>query len=272
MAVSVLVELLGEGFLKYMEAFKPFLYMGLKNHQEYQVCCVAVGLTGDICRALKHLMLPYCDEIMTMLMQNLSNGALHRSVKPQILSVFGDIALSIGPDFQKYLPAVLQMLMHASQVQVDQNDYDMVEYLNELRESVIESYTGVIQGLKGPDANKPLPQVAVMESQLPQILRFVAMIGEGRNNTEAIVASAVGLIGDLCSAFGTNLLVHLEHPSIQKLLTDGKSSKQQRTKTMATWAQKEIKKLQKLQKQQQAQQQQPVMMGQQNSTPMVNIW
>lgn len=53
MAVSTLVEVLGEGFLKYMDAFKQYLYVGLKNHQEYQVCISAVGVTGDICRALK---------------------------------------------------------------------------------------------------------------------------------------------------------------------------------------------------------------------------
>lgn len=54
MAVSTLVEVLGDGFLKYMDAFKTYLYVGLKNHQEYQVCIAAVGLTGDICRALKN--------------------------------------------------------------------------------------------------------------------------------------------------------------------------------------------------------------------------
>lgn len=32
---------------------------------------------------------------------------------------------------------------------MDRNDYDMVEYLGELRESVLEAYTGIIQGLKG---------------------------------------------------------------------------------------------------------------------------
>lgn len=53
MAVSTLVEVLGEGFLKYMDAFSRYLYVGLKNHQEYQVCIAAVGVTGDICRALK---------------------------------------------------------------------------------------------------------------------------------------------------------------------------------------------------------------------------
>lgn len=37
-----------------------------------QVCSAAVGLTGDICRALSIKVLPYCDDIMTMLMENLT--------------------------------------------------------------------------------------------------------------------------------------------------------------------------------------------------------
>ena len=30
-----------------------------------------------------------------------------------------------------------------------QSDYDMIDYLNELRESCLEAYTGIVQGLKG---------------------------------------------------------------------------------------------------------------------------
>ena len=33
-----------------------------------------------------------------------------------------------------------------------QMDYDMVDYLNELRDACLEAYTGVLQGLRGPDA------------------------------------------------------------------------------------------------------------------------
>lgn len=40
MAVSTLVEVLGEGFVKYMDSFKPFLLIGLKNHDEHRVSII----------------------------------------------------------------------------------------------------------------------------------------------------------------------------------------------------------------------------------------
>lgn len=58
--------------------------------------------------------LPYCDEIIVLLLENLGDPSIHRSVKPQILSVFGDIALSVGPDFAKYFDIVMQMLLQVN--------------------------------------------------------------------------------------------------------------------------------------------------------------
>ena len=37
MTVSTLAEVMGESFIKYIEAFKPFLLVGLKNITEHQV-------------------------------------------------------------------------------------------------------------------------------------------------------------------------------------------------------------------------------------------
>lgn len=242
MAVSTLVDLLGDQFLKYMEAFKPYLYMGLKNHQEYQVCCAAVGLTGDISRGLKMKILPFCDDIMTLLLQNLNNPNLHRSVKPQILSVFGDMALGIGPEFKKYLNIVLEMLNHASQCQVDRNDFDMVDYLNELRESVLEAYTGIIQGLKGMD-KKPSPDVQMMEPHISHIVQFVVSIAQEAEVPDGNIGIIAGLIGDLCMSFGPPFLPLIENDHIKNLLNDGKNSRITRTKTLSIWATKEINKL-----------------------------
>lgn len=242
MAVSTLVEVLGEKFLKYMDAFRPFLALGLKNHAEYQVCTAAVGLTGDICRALGPVVLPYCDDVMTMLLENLGNNSVHRSVKPQILSVFGDIALAIGTEFKKYLDIVLQTLMQASQAQVDKSDYDMIDYLNDLREGCLEAYTGIVQGLKG-DQNTPTPDVQLVQPHVPYVVQFITHIAQDPDHSDTNIAACAGLIGDLCSAFGSNMLQLLDNDLINDLLTKGRRSKIAKTKTLATWATKEIRKL-----------------------------
>lgn len=242
MCVSTLAELIGEEFLKYMDAFKPYLYLGLKNHQEYQVCVAAVGLTGDICRVLRNQIAPFCDEIMTLLLENLSLPALHRSIKPQILSVFGDMALGIGPDFKKYLMVVLQMLQQASTLQVDTNDYDMLDYLNELRESVLEAYTGIIQGLKGTDRHSN-PDIELMKPQVPHIIQFLITIAQDPDIPDTITAIMAGLVGDLCGAFGPALLTFIDNEHINKMLQEGRKSRVSRTKQLSSWATKEIKKL-----------------------------
>lgn len=244
MAVSTLVEVLGEGFLKYMDAFKPYLCLGLKNHAEYQVCCAAVGLTGDICRALKSKMLPYCDEIMTLLLENLSNNTVHRSVKPQIFSVFGDVALSIGPEFKKYLDVVLQTLAQASQANVDRTDYDMIDYLNELREGVLEAYTGIVQGLRGDMSNScPDAAIALVDPHVPFIIQFITTIAQDREHSEGNISASVGLLGDLVTVFGAKLLPVVETEPLTELLTKARRSRTQKTKVLASWVAKEIRKL-----------------------------
>lgn len=242
MAVSTLVEVLGENFLKYMDAFKQFLYIGLRNHQEYQVCATAVGLTGDIFRALKLKTLPYCDEIMMILLENLSDNSVHRTVKPQILSVFGDIVLSIGLEFKKYLEVVLSTLAQASQAQVDRTDFDMIDYLNDLREGVLDAYTGIIQGLKG-DGPTPHPDVMLLEPHVPFIVRFIIVVAQDGEHSDGSVAVAAGLVGDLCLAFGAAMISLLDLDSINDMLTQGRRSRISRTKTLATWATKELRKL-----------------------------
>ena len=54
------------------------------------------------------------DQIVLALLHNVSSPSLHRSVKPAILSCFGDIALALQAGFEKYLGHVMTMLQHAS--------------------------------------------------------------------------------------------------------------------------------------------------------------
>lgn len=53
-----------------------------------QVCLAAVGLVCDLCRALQSNMLPYCDEIMQLLLENLGvrkTTLLHHVVVDQLI-------------------------------------------------------------------------------------------------------------------------------------------------------------------------------------------
>jgi len=242
MAVATLVEVLGDGFIKYMDAFKPFLLIGLKNTAEYQVCHAAVGLVGDICRAMGSMVAQWTDEVMEVLLSNLGDNNVHRTVKPQILSVFGDIALAVGPEFRKYLEHVLQTLMQASQAQVDRSDYDMLDYLNELREGCLEAYTGIIQGLKG-DGSSPSPDLSIVQPHVAYIVQFITVVARDSEHSDASVAASAGLIGDLCAAFGRDIVQLLDVEPITDLLTAGRRSKTTKTKTLSTWATKEIRKL-----------------------------
>lgn len=239
MAVSTLVDTLGDGFLKYMDAFKPYLYMSLKNHTDYQVCTAAVGVTGDILRVLKVKVSPYCDDLVYLLLENLGDPTINRSVKPHILSVLGDIALSIGPDFSKYFNSVMQMLLQASNSQVDRSKYDMVEYLSQLREGVLEGFTGIIQGMKGGDVSHMIPHV-------PAIVAFMCVVateGVEGGRSEAHVSLVAGLVGDLCEVFGASVLSLLDVRPITELLLAARRSRNPRTKSLAQWSFKELRKL-----------------------------
>ncbi|XP_064598231.1 importin subunit beta-1-like [Liolophura sinensis] len=243
LAVSTLTEILGENFIKYMDAFKPYLALGLKNYQEHQVCLIAVGVTGDICRALGNKILVYCDDIMMMLLENLGNDKVHRSVKPQILSVFGDIALAIGSCFKIYLDVVMSALQQASQAQVDKSDYDMIDYLNELREGCLEAYTGIVQGLKGDDEKNIQPDVQLLHPHVPHMISFIELVALDEDRSDNVVAACCGLIGDLVTAFGDNILPYMEKAPVTNLLTAGRRCKYNKAKTLANWATKEIKRL-----------------------------
>ena len=163
---------------------------------------------------------------MTVLLENLGNNDVHRLVKPPILSVFGDIALAVGPIFQKYLDVVLTTLMQASQAQVDrvrytfnilirirvlvlfsiftqnyyyyylQSDYDMIDYLNELREGCLEAYAGIIQGLKG-ESNAPnlAAELQLVQPSVGYIVQFITVVAQDSEHSDGTIAACAGLVG-----------------------------------------------------------------------------
>ncbi|CAI9298692.1 unnamed protein product [Lactuca saligna] len=233
LAIGALAYATGENFIKYMPEFYKYLEMGLQNFEEYQVCTISVGVVGDICRALDDKMLPFCDNIMSLLLKDLSSGDLHRSVKPPIFSCFGDVALAIGEHFEKYVPYAMPMMKGAAEVcaQIDVNDEEMVEYGNQLKRSIFEAYSGILQGFKNSKAELMLPHA-------PHLLKFIEVVVKDAHRDESVVRAAVAVLGDLADALGPHVKALFKDLSFcSELLVECLQSEDEQLKETATWTQ-----------------------------------
>ncbi|KAG6605793.1 Importin subunit beta-1, partial [Cucurbita argyrosperma subsp. sororia] len=233
LAIGALAYSTGPDFGKYMTEFYKYLEMGLQNFEEYQVCAVTVGVVGDICRALEDKILPYCDGIMTQLLKNLSSDQLHRSVKPPIFSCFGDIALAIGENFEKYLMYAMPMLQRAAELSAHTAgiDDEMTEYTNSLRNGILEAYSGIFQGFKSS------PKTQLLVPYAPHILQFLDSIYIRKDMDEVVMKTAIGVLGDLADTLGSNAGTLIQQSvSSKDFLSECLSSDDHLIKESAEWA------------------------------------
>ena len=213
-----------------MSHLHPYIIAGLTNFEAYQVCISAVGAVGDISRAIEGQLQPFCDDIMKALIESLKDVRIMKEVKPPVLSCFGEIALAIGGAYEPYLASSVMMLMQASQAEVPDHDEDMIDFFNELREGILESYMGIIQGLR--DGNK---LASIMQYMQP-LLMFIQKIAEDPNRDEEVLTKSVGLVGDIAQLMGPQMKQQLNQPWVAQLLNDAGSSGDQTLIETATWA------------------------------------
>ena len=56
--------------------------------------------------------------------------------------------MAIESNFELYPNVSTMILIKISNTQASEDDDDLMKYVNELREGIIEAYTGTIQGIK----------------------------------------------------------------------------------------------------------------------------
>jgi importin subunit beta-1 len=100
------------------------------------------------------------------------------------------------------LEPVLEVISQVMGYQVEQKDFEMRDYFCVLRESVLEAYTGIEQGLKGPDTNKAHQDIMLLQNHVPLIVKYIVQTAQDPELSESTMTSCAGLIGDLCAAFG----------------------------------------------------------------------
>jgi importin subunit beta-1 len=181
-----------------MPAFMPFLLTGLKAVQAQSLCIVSVGVVVDICTAIGAQIQPFCDQIMTATTECLRDGSVHRDIKPIVISCFGDIAMAIGAAYEPYLAVSTMLLMQASSQQPPDDDDEMIAFINSLRLSILEAYSGIILGLSDGNA------LHLFSPNLPNILQFLQYLSRAESQKdEDVLLKAVALIGDIGQQMGS---------------------------------------------------------------------
>jgi len=217
LAVGALTYVTGKGFTRYMEAFFPFLEKGLQQVKEWQTCLITLGILGDVCRALEEDFARFCDPIMTILARNLEDPEVPKSVKPSILASFGDISIAIGDSFIQYLGVVAPPLQAAAAMSVTMarqagDDEDEIEYVNSLRQYILDAWSGMFNGLSKEFVDLYLKQFA------PMIIEYVETIAADPNEDLSVLNRAVGALGDISANIsGIGVLLN-EKPFIKPFL------------------------------------------------------
>ncbi|KAF2288481.1 hypothetical protein GH714_007839 [Hevea brasiliensis] len=173
-------------------------------------------------RAMDDKVLPYCDGIMSHLIHDLQSAELHRSVKPPIFSCFGDIALAIGEQFLKYIESAITMMHSAAQIcaQMNTSDEEFIDYGNQLKRSIFEAYSGILQGFKN---SKP-------EVMLPHAGHLL--------QDESVTKAAVAVMGDLADSLGSNTkILFRDNTFYVDFLGECLQSDDEQLKETANWTQ-----------------------------------
>uniref|UniRef100_A0A5S6Q6N0 Importin N-terminal domain-containing protein n=1 Tax=Trichuris muris TaxID=70415 RepID=A0A5S6Q6N0_TRIMR len=238
MACTVLIEATGKGFLKYFDAFKPFVIQALTKTSETQVCIAAVGVVDDLSRGLEKDFVPHMTDFMTCLIAILTNPEADKNLKCVVMSVFGDIALVADTQFVPFLPTVVQALMEALAIEVDVSDFDQVDYINALRQNCIETFTSLMQSLRYCDV-----AVQMLHPYAVKVIGFIAKFGQCPEVTPEVMVACAGALGDLAQVYAKDVADELHNPGIVQLLRKGRSLKGEKASCIFSWTMGALSKL-----------------------------
>eukprot|EP01061_Rhynchopus_euleeides_P012969 TRINITY_DN2277_c3_g1_i1.p2 TRINITY_DN2277_c3_g1~~TRINITY_DN2277_c3_g1_i1.p2 ORF type:complete len:883 (+),score=372.60 TRINITY_DN2277_c3_g1_i1:220-2868(+) len=214
LAIGALSTSLERDFAVFLGGSMPKLLAALRSFQSQSLCSVAVGSIVEIITAVQEHIEPHCDQLVQALLDGLKANELDPSVKPMMISAFGDIALAIGGKFQKYLANVMPVILYAVQtveeaIRQAPSDETLEHYFLDLLENVCTCYTGIVVGMKHGSAQ------GALEPSVQQILQHVERIAQSPSTFTpqglTVWTAAVSLVGDLANAYGPRMRQELEH-------------------------------------------------------------
>ncbi|CAD7965973.1 unnamed protein product [Amoebophrya sp. A25] len=151
MAVSMLIKKMEQGFEPYVQPCLKYFETALRNSDDVQTCNMCTSLVGNpLAHHLKLKFMPFSEVLIAPIIENVKKD-VDKKIKLSCICTLGDVAMALGGSFVPALPSVIQVLGHAGEIRVSDEDADNVEwleYVNKLRENVLEAYVSIAFGLQ----------------------------------------------------------------------------------------------------------------------------
>ncbi|KAJ3436015.1 importin subunit beta-1 [Anaeramoeba flamelloides] len=230
MALNSLINALGTGFLPYLEAVHPYFIGFINSHTKGTLCQLATNTVGDLFkRNNREIPTKFHSEYVQAFLEAILSEELEKDVKVDVILALGDIALSIGGEFEIHLERVTEMLEQASKLQINEDD---IFYIRKLHSSVLETYSSIIHSLKD-DQKQDL-----FLPYCQNILEFLVRIDGNQQNyiDNEILKAAAGLVGDIVSIFKNQVKQAFQIKPIKQLVSACFNSKKESVAEVGKWA------------------------------------
>lgn len=155
------------------------------------------------------------EKLVPELYRVLKDSSAPISLKPPLISTVGDLAVGMQSDFEPFLEPFLVLLGHAASTQVaegpvsnyssvlmfvskvsrvtvtlfDQQSDEWVEYFQDLRDSVLEAFSGIVHGLRDCD------KLHLLKPYVNSWLSFIQTVVEDRFSSISNISKATEVTG-----------------------------------------------------------------------------
>lgn len=228
-----------QGFLKkfpkYLENWIPYVLQKIKPKNNEEIVSLAIGVIGDICRSVGAEFKPYLEQTLQVLICILQNE--NENIKPIILGCLGDIAFTTEETSCKYFNFSIPLFRAAANFMnnfFDTDDFDKFEGKLQLKESILEGISSVIQNTNIKDN---LMQITEKLDWIPMFLNDI--IEEDR--TQRISSLTIGLVGDLSLYFTNFRKVYRRKKWINQILFEFENNENEKSKNLGEWVKESLK-------------------------------
>ena len=194
-----------------------YILFSLKERQDFQLCYQGLLAADDVIRCVGKENVNIIPNIVEEMKKIISDSNIPRGLRIKCFGLYNDIFMTEDKSNEAYLEDVFHLLVNGMSTSVDpptkNMDEDELEYLNELREKIVELLTGVFMFLNCQN------QTFYFSKYIDGFVKYLSRIVEPEFNCKLdLICDICGLLGDLYKFFPGSIELYLSSNSMRIII------------------------------------------------------